>query len=67
MSSLSPARAIAYGGLTVGVLDGLDAVVFFGLRGVPPLRIFQAIAAGLIRIIGVGIPSALFARAARAA
>jgi hypothetical protein len=44
-----------YGGLTVGVLDGLDAIVFFGLRnGVAPLRIFRGIAAGLI-----GRPSAL--------
>jgi hypothetical protein len=45
---VSPARAIAYGALVVGVLDGLDAVGFFGLRGVSPLRIFQAIAAGLL-------------------
>jgi len=39
---------VAYGGLTVGALDGLDAVVFFGLRGVPAPRIFQAIASGLL-------------------
>lgn len=42
------ARAIALGGLTVGLLDGLDAVLFFGARGVPPDRIFQAIAGGLL-------------------
>lgn len=49
MKSLSPARAILYGGLTVGVLDGLDAIVFFGLRnGVGPLRIFKGIAGGLL-------------------
>jgi len=49
VTSLSPARAILYGGLTVGVLDGLDAIVFFGLRsGVGPLRIFQGIAGGLL-------------------
>ena len=36
------------GGLTVAVLDGLDAVIFFGFRGVSPGRIFQAIAAGLL-------------------
>jgi hypothetical protein len=41
-------RAILLGGLTVGTLDGLDAVTFFGLRGVPPYRIGQAIAAGLL-------------------
>jgi hypothetical protein len=45
---LSPARAVLIGTLTVAVLDGLDAVVFFGLRGVPPTRIFQAIASGLL-------------------
>ncbi|MGH7645421.1 MAG: hypothetical protein ACREMR_07525 [Gemmatimonadales bacterium] len=45
---MSPSRAVALGALTVGVLDGLDAVVFFGLRGVAPLRIFQAIAAGVL-------------------
>ena len=41
-------RAIALGGLTVGVLDGLDAILFFGARGVPPHRIFQAVAGGLL-------------------
>ena len=41
-------RAILLGGLTVGILDGLDAVIFFGFRGVAPQRIFQAIAAGLL-------------------
>ena len=41
-------RAIAYGTLVVGALDALDAVVFFGLRGVAPHRIFQSIAAGLL-------------------
>jgi hypothetical protein len=44
----TPARALALGALTVGVLDGLDAVVFFGLRGVGPIRIFQSIAAGVL-------------------
>jgi hypothetical protein len=46
---LSPARAIAGGTLTVGALDALDAMVFFGMRsGVAPHRIFQSIAAGLL-------------------
>jgi hypothetical protein len=45
---LSTGRALVYGTLAVGILDGLDAVVFFGLRGVPPTRIFQAIASGLL-------------------
>ena len=41
-------RAILVGGLTVGVLDGLDALIFFGMRGARPMRIFQTIAGGLI-------------------
>ena len=44
----TPGRALLLGGLTVGVLDGLDALVFFGLRGVPPARVFQGIASGLL-------------------
>jgi len=33
----------------VGVLDGLDAILFYGLRsGVSPLRIFKGIAGGLL-------------------
>jgi hypothetical protein len=40
--------AILYGTLTVGVLDLADAIVFFGLRGVRPIRIFQSIASGLL-------------------
>ena len=44
----TPARALLIGGLTVGVLDVLDALVFFGLRGVPPMRLFQGIASGLL-------------------
>jgi hypothetical protein len=45
---LGPRRAILYGTLAVAVLDGLDAAVFFGLRGASPVRVFQAIAAGLL-------------------
>jgi len=48
LAGVRPSRAIALGALAVGLLDGLDAIVFFGLRGVSPLRIFQAIAAGLL-------------------
>lgn len=46
--TVSPARAIIAGGLIVGILDGLDAAIFFGLRGAPIERIFQAIAAGVL-------------------
>ena len=45
---MSAAQAILYGTLVVGVLDALDAIVFFGLRGVAPVRIGQSIAAGLL-------------------
>ena len=37
------------GTVAVGVLDGLDAIVVFGLRsGVTPTQIFQGIAAGVL-------------------
>jgi hypothetical protein len=42
-------RAIAWGGLVIGVVDLLDAFVFFGLRsGAPPMGILHSIAAGAI-------------------
>lgn len=42
-------RAIVYGGLVVGVLDLLDAFIFFGLRsGARPIGILHSIAAGAI-------------------
>lgn len=41
--------AIIYGGLAVGILDGLFALLFYGLiLGVDPLRIFQSVASGLL-------------------
>ena len=57
---MSTARALLYGGLTVGILDGLDAVVFFGLRGAQPIRIFQSIASGLLgrQAFAGGLPTA---------
>jgi hypothetical protein len=45
---MSRGRALLLGTLAVGILDGLDAIVFFGLRGGDPVRIFQAFASGLI-------------------
>jgi hypothetical protein len=46
---MRPIKAFVFGGLTVGVLDILDAFIFFGLRNrVPPTRILQSIAAGLL-------------------
>src|SRR5262249_60999194 len=41
-------NAILYGGLAVGVLDGLAAVILTLLHGRSPSRMFQGIARGLI-------------------
>ena len=47
--SVPASRALLYGTLAVGVLDLLDAFVFFGLRsGVRPTRILHSIASGLL-------------------
>jgi uncharacterized membrane protein YagU involved in acid resistance len=45
---LSAARAILYGTLVVGLLDLTEAIVFYGMRGVKPIRIPQSIAGGLL-------------------
>lgn len=45
---LTPARALLLGGLTVGIVDLLDALLFFGARGVPPTAILHSIASGLL-------------------
>ncbi len=45
---MTRARALLWGALTVGVLDLADAMIFFGLRGVPPARVLQSIASGLL-------------------
>lgn len=43
------AGSILWGGLTAGILDGADAVLYNGLaHGVPPVRLFQFIASGLL-------------------
>ena len=63
---LSLARAVLSGALVVGTLDALDAIIFFGMRGAVPIRIFQSIASGLLgraafqggaatALLGVGI------------
>jgi hypothetical protein len=48
MGSLSAPLALLYGTLTVAVLDGLYVVTIFAVRGVPPGRVFQGVAAGLL-------------------
>ena len=69
MSDDTPTRptavgTIVYGGLAVGVLDFLDATIFFGLwYGVKPMRIWQSVASGLIgrerAVINGGLKTAL--------
>lgn len=59
--SLTPGRAVLLGTVAVGVLDLLDALVFFGARGVPPVRILHSIASGLLgrAAFAGGLPTAL--------
>ena len=44
----SVSHALAAGTLAVGVLDILDAFIFFGLRGAKPIGILQSIASGVL-------------------
>ncbi len=41
-------KPLAWGTLAVGMLDILDAFIFFGLKGATPGRILQSIAAGVL-------------------
>ena len=42
-------QTIVYGGLAIGVLDALDAMIFFGLwYGIPPGGIWRSVAGGLL-------------------
>jgi hypothetical protein len=44
-----PFDTILFGGLAIGILDGLFAVIFYGvILGVPQIRIFQSVAAGVL-------------------
>ena len=47
-STLTPPKAILWGGLVAGVLDAVDGVVAFGLKGLNPLQVLQYIASGLL-------------------
>ena len=54
-------RTISRAGLIAGVLDGLDAVVYFcWMRGVPVIRLFQNIAGGVLgrKTLQGGLPTA---------
>lgn len=44
----TPRRAILLGGLVAGLLDISYAFLLWGLRGVPPVRILQSVAGGLL-------------------
>jgi hypothetical protein len=57
----SATRALLLGTLAVGVLDILDALIFFSLRGVSPIRILQSIASGVLGRTAYqgGMPTAL--------
>ena len=46
--SYSVGRALVTGTLIVGILDILDAFIFFGLRGARPIGILQSIASGVL-------------------
>ena len=46
--TMSPLAALLSAAVVVALLDGLEAVIFFGLRGTPPMRIFQFVAGGLL-------------------
>lgn len=58
---LSPASAVLLGGLTIALLDIADAIVYYGLKGATPIRIFQSIARGLLgrAAFDGGLPTAL--------
>lgn len=47
-SNSKPLSAILYGGGVAGLIDITYATTFYGLRGVPPLRVPQSIASGLL-------------------
>jgi hypothetical protein len=48
MQTRSTAALLLGGGFLIGCIDALYATGFWSLRGVPPSRIFQSIAAGLL-------------------
>lgn len=54
-------QAIAFGTAAVALIDGLDAVIFWGFRGVSATRVFQGIAFSLLgrETYSYGLSSAL--------
>jgi hypothetical protein len=57
--------ALLLGTLAVGSLDLLDAILFFHLRGVAPVKILQSIASGLLGkgAFDGGVPTAILGTA----
>lgn len=54
-------RAILWGGLLAGTADAIYPMVYWGLQGVSPVRIWQSVAGGLLtrdRAIAGGLPTA---------
>jgi len=47
-SRLTAGRAILWGGLIAGVLDAIDGVAAFGLKGLNPVQVLQYIASGAL-------------------
>jgi len=59
-------KAILIGAIVAAVLDILDPIIFYGLRGVAPMKIPQSIASGILGRASYtdGIPSVLLGLAA---
>jgi len=57
----APLRAILWSGLLCGALDITAAFVIYGAMGLPPTRLLQGIASGLLgpRAFAGGVPTAL--------
>jgi hypothetical protein len=47
-NTLTVPKAILWGGFIAGVLDAVDGVVAFGLKGLDPIQVLQYIASGLL-------------------
>jgi uncharacterized membrane protein YagU involved in acid resistance len=59
-------KAILVGAMVAALLDMVDPIIFYGLRGIPPRQIPQSIASGILgrAAYSDGIPSVLLGLAA---
>jgi hypothetical protein len=64
--SRSAPKAILIGAMVAALLDMVDPIIFYGLRGVAPMKIPQSIASGILgrAAYSDGIPSVLLGLAA---